>query len=223
MARILIRPEDLARLARRFDAAAEDLARAGRRLSHSRDEVRLNRADESFPVAQFVERSRLVEANLRRLVGEFQVDAGLMARTVDDAGFDTEFDGGFGGAGRWTTGLTRGPGGPGSAEAEAAAAAAARAPTEAWSSVAAGLVALGPGSSPSGEGGSPRSRSVGAGGLFRISSAGGGDELLDRLTERLGRASRPGPAGPAGGVGDSAAGGVWTRIVGELFAVEPDP
>lgn len=218
MARILIRPEDLARLARRFDAAADELSRSRRRLSHSRHEIRFNPLDESFPAAAFAQRSGLVEANLQRLAAEFQVDAGLMARTADDA----EFDGEFGGEGRWTAGLTPGLGGSGGAAPVTAA------PIGGWSSVAAGLVALGSNSSSSPGAGPTGARSTGArsaraGGLFRISSTGAGHELLDRLTERLGRSSRFGPAGPVDSSGESAAGAVWKRIVGELFAVEDDP
>ncbi|MDH5519638.1 MAG: hypothetical protein OEZ14_03790 [Acidimicrobiia bacterium] len=213
MARILIRPEDLARLAQRFDAAADDLARSGRRLARTRAEVRLNPADESFPGARVAERAARVEADLRRLAAEFRVDAGLMARTVDDAEFD--------GDGTWTLGLL----------AVAGPSAAAAGPGV-WNlrSVVTGLGSLGAPGSPGAETptsagvGSVAVRPIGAGGLFADSSRGGGQALLVRLTQRLGAASVPSdPTAPAAPAGEGATGAVWSRIVGELFAVEDDP
>lgn len=205
MARILIQPEDLARVARRFDAAGDDLARSGRRLSRGRDEVRLNRADSAFPSARFDERSALIEANLRRLAAEFRVDAGLMARTVDDAELD--------GDGDWTVGLqaAAGIGGVGPVVGS-------------LKSVATGLVSLSALTPSAGDVGSTATRPVGAGGLFVLSSTGGGSrEALDRLTERL-AGSPPSTTDSATSDGrDVAAGAVWARIVGELFARDADP
>lgn len=210
MARILIRPEDLARLAQRFDAAADDLARAGRRLARARAEVRLNPADETFPGARVAERAEQVEGDLRRLAADFRVDAGLMASTVDDAE--------LGGDSRWTLGLQP-PAAPGAAPGH---------PTGhvvgSLGSVMGGLASLSrhtSRSSPSTEGASTGDRSIGAGGLFAVSSsAESGHELLARITERLGASSPPGDASAPTGPATSA---VWTHIVGELFAVDDDP
>jgi hypothetical protein len=207
MARILIQPEDLARLARRFDAAADELARSGRRLSRSRHEVRLNRADDAFPHARFVERSGLVQENLRRLAAEFRVDAGLMARTVDDAELDDDGD--------WTLGLLSGVG-PGFGAAGLA--------IGSLTSVVTGLASLGAPAPSAADVGEASTRPIGAGGLFAVSSTGSGSqEMLVRLTERL-AGSSPWRTDIATGDGpDVATGAVWARIVGELFAAGEDP
>lgn len=210
MARILIRPEDLARLAQRFDAAADDLARSSRRLARTSAEVRFNPADEAFPAARAAERAARVEADLRRLAAEFRVDAGLMARTVDDAELD--------GDGTWTLGLL--------AVADRTVGAAAPV-VGSLHSVVTGLGFLGSQGAETSmlaHDGSIAVRPIGAGGLFADSSHGGGQTLLVRLTERLGASSVPsGPAVPVAPAEEGAAGAVWSRIVGELFAVDDDP
>lgn len=204
MARILIQPEDLARVARRFDAAGDDLARSGRRLSRRRNEVRLNRADGAFPSTRFVERSAVVEANLRRLAAEFRVDAGLMARTVDDAELD--------GDGDWTVGLlaAAGVGGVGPVVGS-------------LRSVMTGLVSLSAFTPSAGDVGSAATRPIGAGGLLVLSSTGGSQEALDRLTERLAGSPSSTIDIATGDGQEVATGAVWARIVGELFAREEDP
>lgn len=209
MARILIRPDELGRLARRFDAAADDLIRAGRRLARTRAEVRLNPADDTFPAARVAERAALVEADLRRLAAEFRVDAGLMARTVDDAELEgPELDD----AARWTVGLITGvrrgaaPVAPG---------------VGSLNSVVAGLLSVGARTTPAGEAISAEGRTIGSGGLFARSFTGGGQEMLVRLTERLEASSVPGD--PRVDPGGATAGAVWTRIVGELFEAGDDP
>jgi len=217
MARILIRPDDLARLARRFDAVSDDLGRVGRRLTRERDEVQLNRVDESFPAAHFSERSTLVAANLRRLAAEFRVDAALMARTVDDADFD--------GSGQWTAGLLPGFGvGVGAVGGPDAGVGGIVSAVGSWSSVAVGLLSLDTRAAPIEAGRSAVGRPTGEGGLFVAASgeARGGEEFLDRLTERLERSpSILGPGEPA--TSSDAAGAVWSRIVGELFAADDEP
>lgn len=213
MARILIRPEDLARLAQRFDATADDLARSSRRLARSRAEVRLNPADEAFPAARAAERAARAEADLRRLAAEFRVDAGLMARTVDDAELD--------GDGTWTLGLL--------AVADRSVGAAASA-AGSLHSVVTGLGSLGSQgaeTSTLADIGSVAVRPIGAGGLFVDSSHDGGPTLLVRLTQRLGASSASsvpsGPTTPVAPAGEGSAGVVWSRIVGELFAVDDEP
>ncbi|MDH3299705.1 MAG: hypothetical protein OES24_04280 [Acidimicrobiia bacterium] len=202
MARILIQPEDLARLARRFDAVADELARSGRRLLRSRHEVRLNRADDTFPHARFVTRSALVEENLRRSAVEFRVDAGLMARTVDDAELDDDGD--------WTAGLLA---------AVRASTGAAGPAIGSLTSVVTGLVALGAPTPSAADVGDVSTRPIGAGGLFAASSTGGGgQEMLVRLTERLAGSSPWNTDVAAGAAQDVATRAVWARIVGELFA-----
>ena len=206
MARILIRPEDLARLAQRFDAVAEDLAGSSRRLARDRAEVGVNRADDAFPAAQFAERSRLVEANLRRLASEFQVDAALMGRTVDDAEFD--------GSEQWTAGLGAG----GSVFTSDA-------PRSSWAAVAAGLASLeraGARMSTSDAGDVNEIRSVGVGGLFTASARGDIDAVfLDRLAQSL---SPPRSEVEAGGADrdGAATGALWSRIVDGLFTAGND-
>lgn len=189
MARILIRPQDLARLARRFDASADDVTHAHRRLARRRSEVGLNRADPTFSVAGFAERSQLVEANLERLADEFRVDAALMARTIDGAEFADD--------GTWTAGLT----GPGAGSTVR--------PVATWAAVRAGLAAVEGPASQVETVGSGQGRSPGPGGLFAMAATegDGGGELLDRLTDRLRRT-------PSTGAGSGA---LWSRIVDELF------
>lgn len=205
MARILIRPDGLARLARRFDAAADDLAGAARRLARDRAEVRFNPADESFPSARVNERAALVENGLRRLAAEFRVDAGLMARTIDDADLDGE--------GPWTPGL---------ASSAGVATEAISRSVGTLESVVRGLVTLD--ARVSSNDASPLGiAAVGPGGLFATSPRGGdGREHLVRLAERLEASTS---------FGDPAVGSqhevdvedVWSRIVGELFGADDGP
>lgn len=207
MARILIRPEDLARLARRFDALADELARSGRRLARGRQEVRLNRADDTFPHARFLTRSALVEENLRRSAVEFRVDAGLTARTVDDAELDGEGD--------WTAGLLA---------AVSASAGAAGPAIGSLTSVVTGLAALDVPTPSAADVGDARTGPIGAGGLFAaFSTGGGGQEMLVRLTERLAGSSPLNTDVASGAVQEVTTGAVWARIVGELFAAGEDP
>ncbi len=187
MASILIRPEDLAVLAQRFDAVADDLSRAGRRLARARSDVALNRDDQGLPLAGLTERAGLVEANLRRLADEFRVDAGLMAQTVEDAEFDAE--------GRWTAGLETGSAGS---------------MVSSWSTVANDLSSV-VGSDAGGRGGEVVAMTVPGpvGGLFVAASIGDGAawDVLDVVTDRL--AAAPAPSGsPAE---------LWPRIVDGLF------
>ncbi len=175
MARILIRPEDLARLAQRFDAAADDLARSGRRLLRERHEVQLNPADETFPAGRFAERSGLIESNLRRLGDEFRLDAGLMAQTVDDAEFDSQS--------RWVAGFREGTSGG---------------PVGAWGLVSGALIALAGG--PRSDAPAPLvASSTGPGGLFAAAatSEAAGAVVLERLMGRLAGSAAPPPGGGA--------------------------
>lgn len=203
MARILIRPDELGRLARRFDAAADDLGRAGRRLARTRADVRFNPEDEAFPTARVVQRAALVEADLRRLAAGLRVDSALMARTVDDAELE--------GDARWTPGLLN----------SGAATAPAKAPAVgSLASVAAGLLTVGARRSAAGAATSTGNGAIGPGGLFAATSIAGDHELLVRLTERLEAAAGSHAVAHSGGV---AAEAVWSQIAGELFGAGGDP
>jgi len=87
MGLIVLRPDELARLAQRVDSAAEDLHRAAGRLDRSLAEVSLNRADDQFPMARFQQRSGLVRSRLLRLADATRADAALMAGTAEDGEF----------------------------------------------------------------------------------------------------------------------------------------
>lgn len=79
MARIRLRPHDLALLAQRYDAAAEELQRSARRLERELDEVGLNPVDDEFPVGRFRDRSAVARARFRHLADEMGVDGSLLA------------------------------------------------------------------------------------------------------------------------------------------------
>ncbi|MDH3292883.1 MAG: hypothetical protein OER95_01020 [Acidimicrobiia bacterium] len=91
MARIKLRPHDLALLAQRFDAASEELRRSARRLEVEPDHVAVNPEDEQFPFARFKDRTTLVQARLRRLSDEFGVDAGLLSAAADGGEFGWDY------------------------------------------------------------------------------------------------------------------------------------
>ncbi len=207
MARILIRPDELAHLARRYDSAADDLRRVARRLARARAETHLNPADESISVPRVVERASLIEASLRRSAVDFGVDAAALARTVVDAELA---DGG------WTSGLTS----TGAVGVESVALVG----SFAWESVAAGLTSLGAAAADRSAVGSAQAGPVAAGGLFAVGSsdATATEGHLAALADRLGRSasSQPGSGHP-GTV--AATGAVWNRIVGELFADDHHP
>ena len=84
MGRIVIRPEDLARLGQRFDAVGDDVDRSHRLLQRSTEDVALNRDDDRFPVGRFLERASLVQGRLDRLADGFRADAALFAQTASD-------------------------------------------------------------------------------------------------------------------------------------------
>ena len=218
MARIKLRPEDMALLAQRMDATSEELVRTARRLEADLEATAFNADDQEFSPSRLMERSAVVRSRLRQLADEMGVDAGLLATAANGG------DHGFGQG--WLRSLQ--------------ALAAGWGPTaglgSAWSGVASGLgqlVGAVAGSRPQSaelvtdvQGGSTvdtppvmvdESMASRQGGLF-VSVSASGDGDVSVLGGLLGKAAR---------ADDEAApnpdwGGVWNRIQDDMASEAQD-